>query len=360
MSHTATQRIQVLARSNGAGLSRDLTLVTGLLREAGYTVTVAGLNQRDSLGSRLAKLGRRLGHGLRGRSRTAVRHDVNLMLERVYPDRFNQARHNVLIPNPEWLRQEWWQYLPAFDLVLAKTHHAAPLFRQFGCPVHWTGFASDDHLDQRVPREQAFLHMPGRSNNKGTRRLVELWARHPEWPALTLVWRSKNARAMNMPANIHLLDQYLDEAGLRRLQNSHRFHLCPSRTEGYGHYITEAMGVGAVVITTDAEPMNELVTAERGILVGARANGTQALATLYDFDDAAMETAIARCTAMSPLESDMLGKRARHWFETNREAFPQRLGEELRRLVTDSATLPPGESFDVASPEPRPHRMPES
>ena len=61
----------------------------------------------------------------------------------------------------------------------------------------------------------------------------------------------------------------LDDAALRTLQNSHRFHLCLSEAEGWGHYIAEALSVGAITLTCDAAPMNELVTAERGLLVAA-------------------------------------------------------------------------------------------
>ena len=46
-------------------------------------------------------------------------------------------------------------------------------------------------------------------------------------------------------ANIDHRIGYLDEAELKRLQNAHVFHLCPSETEGFGHYLVEAMGIGA-------------------------------------------------------------------------------------------------------------------
>lgn len=355
MGEGGFQRVQVLSRGNGAGLSRDLALVTGVLREAGCAVTVTERSHRAGPATRLGRFARRslayVGSQLTGHRRPP--YDINLMLERIYPECFRQARHNVLIPNPEWLRPQWWRYLASFDLVLAKTRHAEPLFQPFGCPVQWVGFSSPDHLDTAVPRRNTFLHMPGRSNNKGTRQLLDLWMRHPEWPPLTLVWRSRNAHATPLPPNVHLIDTFQDEHSLRRLQNRHRFHLCPSRTEGYGHYIAEAMGVGAVVITTDAEPMNELVNAERGVLVPARADGTQALATLYDFDDTAMEAAITRCMHMDEAEAGALGARARDWFERNAEAFPARLLTSLRRTVCGRSvadTTLPAQGDAVAAP----------
>ena len=48
---------------------------------------------------------------------------------------------------------------------------------------------------------------------------------------------------------------YLSDQELRTLQNQSAFHLCLSLTEGWGHYIGEALGVGAVTMTVDAPPM---------------------------------------------------------------------------------------------------------
>jgi glycosyltransferase involved in cell wall biosynthesis len=54
---------------------------------------------------------------------------------------------------------------------------------------------------------------------------------------------------------------------LNSLQSTCGIHVCPSETEGFGHYINEARGVGAIVVTTDCSPMNELIRPEYGILV---------------------------------------------------------------------------------------------
>lgn len=326
--------INLIARDNGAGLTRDLHLLARLLKDAGHDVTITGLGHRGRLSNRLRRLHARLRRLLRGwfAGHFNARYDINLMLEHVRWEMFDQAHTNVLIPNPEWFHAQWLPHLPGFACVLAKTHHAERLFGALGCRTRFIGFTGEDCFVADVPRAPTFFHGPGRSGNKGTLPLLELWAKHPEWPQLTVVWRRKRVELPPIPANVTLIQDFLAESELRRLQNASVFHLCPSQTEGYGHSIAESLSVGAVVLTTDAEPMNELVTPERGVLVAAQAHGTQELATLYDFEPAAMEAAIAHCLAMPADERQRLGETARAWFLANRNAFEQRLRAAIADL----------------------------
>jgi glycosyltransferase involved in cell wall biosynthesis len=319
--------INLIARDNGAGLSRDMHLLADLLREGGHDVTITGLGHRSRLSNRLRRLHARLRRLFRGwfNGELNARYDMNIMLEHVRPESFDQAHINVLIPNPEWFRkEEWLKELPHIDLIFAKTQHAQAIFSKLGCRVVPIGFTGIDYQDTTVPRQPTFFHGPGRSGNKGTLPLLELWAKHPQWPQLTVVWRRKRVDIPDLPPNVTLIRDYLPDAELKRLHNANLFHLCPSQTEGYGHSLAESLSTGCVTLTTDAEPMNELVTPERGVLVAAHTAGTQELATLYDFDLDAMRAAIERCIAMPKAEQDALGRAARAWYENNRQAFRQR------------------------------------
>jgi len=324
-------QVNLIAHDNGAGLSRDLELTARALRDLGYDTTVATLGHRGRLRNRLARLRAKWHRSWLG-GRFDTRYDVNIMLEQVRPELFAQARFNVLVPNPEWFRAEWAAELKKLDGVLAKTRHAERIFTELGCRTCWTGFTGEDNFMPDVARQPTFFHGPGRSGNKGTPRLLELWRQHPNWPQLTVVWRHEHAEISALPPNIVLIRDFVAADELRRLQNANLFHLCPSQTEGYGHYLAESLSVGAVVVTTDAEPMNELVTADRGLLVAARACGRQGLATLYDFDLDQMRNAVERCIAMPVDEQMRLGRAARTWFESNRDAFRTRLHDALAEL----------------------------
>lgn len=313
-------RIQLLARDNGAGLSRDMALLATALHATGAATRITALPHRGRLAEWLTRL------HLTGSSPL---YDWNLMLERVRPEFARMATRNVLVPNPEYFRAQNRSALDCIDEVWVKTRHAARLFAPLGKPVRYIGFTSPDRLDAGVPRQHAFFHGPGRSANKGTAALLKLWAAHPAWPVLTVAWRRKHVELGAVPANVRLIREHLDDDAYRHLQNAHRFHLCPSQTEGYGHYLVEAMSCGAVVLTLDAEPMNELVTSARGVLVPAQAAGTQDLATLYGFREADMTSAIERCAAMPQAEAEVLGASARAWFEAERAALPQRLRDAM-------------------------------
>jgi len=326
-------RVNLIARDNGFGLSRNLHLLGGALNNAGCEVTVSGIG-RGALRKVLNPAKQRAQTLVRRfAGRDAERWDINLMLERVRPEYLAAARRNVLMPHPEWFDERDRAWLPRLDRAFVLTLHAIPIFEALGLRADYTGFTSEDRLDAAVPRERKFFHLAGRSSNKGTDTLLATWRRHPEWPRLTVLQSPRVARAvLNAPNIEHRID-YISDAELKRIQNAHRFHLCPSETEGFGHYLVEAMGVGAVVVTLDAPPMNEMVTPERGALVAYSRTGRQSLATTYFYDGDALESVIERLLATPDAELERMGSAARAWFEHNDRAFRIRIGESVRALA---------------------------
>ena len=326
-------RVNLIARDNGFGLSRNLHLLHDALAVADFEVTVSGI-RRGAL--------RKILHPARLRARTLARRlagrgpqrwDVNLMLERVRPEYLATARRNVLLPHPEWFDQRDRKWLPRLDRAFVLTRHAVPIFESLGLQTEYTGFTSEDRRDPSVPREHAFFHLAGRSANKGTETLLATWRHHPGWPRLTVLQSPRAAREIVRASNITHRVGYIADAELKRIQNAHCFHLCPSETEGFGHYLVEAMGVGAVVATLDAPPMNEMVTRERGALITPARTGTQSLATTYFYDEAALEHAVERLLSTPDDELERMGTAARTWFEDNDRAFKSRIAEAVRALA---------------------------
>ncbi|MGH8105709.1 MAG: glycosyltransferase, partial [Arenimonas sp.] len=161
--------------------------------------------------------------------------------------------------------------------------------------------------------------------NKGTEELISLWQKHPNWPLLTIVQHPNKAEVDASTHNIRHVLRYLDDAELKLMQNQHLFHLCVSDTEGFGHYLMEAMSMQAVVIATDAPPMNELVTEYRGLLVGYDRTSTQNLATCYHVDEVQLQATIEKALSMTPLQTDALGFAARKFFLSNDTEFRERI-----------------------------------
>ena len=195
--------INILSKDNGAGTSRSTRLLEEILGDAGFSTCRTTISEKDlrraavCAGQNAASLTKRLKcrarRWLARRKMERTRFDINLFLESVLPDWFPAARFNCLIPNPEWFEPWWRQYLPRFDMVLCKTRHAEKAFRDCGPRVEYVSFTSFDRFQADVRcDDRSALHVAGSSLQKGTRPLLELWRRHPEWPNLTVVQRRES------------------------------------------------------------------------------------------------------------------------------------------------------------------------
>ncbi len=339
--------VTLIGKSNGVGLARDLRLLADVLERCGCSVQVHATQRSDGRMRRsltVQTLARARAWLRARRARPAfsptpgapVTPDaplsVNLMLEHVWPQFLHTADLNIVVPNPEWFDRRDRRLLGALDGVWAKTGHTQAVFNALGCRTALIGFDSEDRYQADIERERSFFHLAGKSQMKGTVPLLRLWQRHPEWPILVVVDHLADEHEPPAAANIRRYRTYLPDEELRALQNRSRFHLCLSEAEGWGHYIVEALSVGAVTLTLDAAPMNELVQPERGLLVSCKAHGQQHLAQTFGFDDAALERSITRALALQEAELARVGAAARQWYLDNRRGFPARVGQALQQL----------------------------
>lgn len=187
-----------------------------------------------------------------------------------------------------------------------------------------------------------FWHAYGYSGLKSTDAIFECWKRHPEFPMLTLVgWEKKFGKwiADENISNIQYLSMITTEK-LRELQNSNSIHLCPSVREGYGHYINEARANGALVVTSNYAPMNELVQNDvSGILVDYKnyikpshqyLRHVKALEVSIDWEDICF--AVEKVLLMPVKDRKAMGDEARKRFESESD-FSRKAWMEMGRRI---------------------------
>ena len=329
-------RANIIGKSNGVGLTRHIKILADALRAEGYDVQVTPTGSRHSRQRKsvLARWVRAIRPRLRAKRQPHF--EINVMLEHVWAQFAGQASYNVVVPSPEFFDQHDVNTLPLVDKIWATTREAERIFSQLGCSVSFIGFDSEDRRDQpdrpHEPREREkiFFHLAGSSPLKGTTRLLEIWSRHPQWPLLNVVGR---VAAPRVPApNVRIYAGYMENTELQALQNRSAIHICTSETEAWGHYLVEGLGVGALVVTLDAPPMNELVAHERGLLLSCHAGRRQKLAQCYRFDEVALVDAVQQILEMPEHELAAIGERARAWFLNNKNGFNARVHAALGEL----------------------------
>lgn len=270
------------------------------------------------------------------------RHLLRRRLIVVHLENFNRrlmraADVNVLVPNQEWFRDWVRELLESGDVELwCKTRYAHEIFAERYPQAHFVGFCSRDLLDESIADGQSlsFLHVAGKSRQKGTATILDVWGRHPEWPELVVVCRLPDLVApySELP-NVRLLTDFVPEAELAAMMNRHAVHLCLSETEGFGHYLHEAMSTGAIVVTTDGPPMSEFVDEDSGFLVAAGDQATQSLSNVYFADADHFEQTVGSILQADPAELQALSANARRRYELTCEAFGRRLDDRLTALT---------------------------
>lgn len=307
--------ILIIGKDSKYGLTKDSLLLEEAIRATGLPHVMGHADHKS--------------RPFRERLLRTRRARIAIHIERVYPAWYSAADIHYLLPNQERFPRRHLRRLRHVDLVLCKSRHAVDVFSREGARTFHLGFTSEDRFAEAAPKDfSAFVHIAGASTLKGTEAVLAAWQAHPEWPELTLVMNAKLAPP-TVPANVRLISTYLSDEDMRTLQNACGIHLCPSQAEGWGHYIVEAMSTGALVITTDAPPMNELVDAGSGLLVKVASSTPRHLGTCFKVDQAALEAAIIEAMTMEAERKADIGARARAGFDAIRSEFGDRLKELL-------------------------------
>ena len=320
-------KINLLVHVHTVGLNRDLSVWRDALRHPGIHLTVTAFH--NTVHHRSRRIFRRLIPMITRRPL----YDINLFVEDVTEGWLNTARVNCLIPHQEWFTEAHRDLLPRMDWLLCKTRFAVESFLGHGISTKLIGFTSQDRFDKTVRKDySACIHVAGSSMQKGSKTVNDVWLRNPSWPTLSLFWNNPRGTPVNGP-NVRCETKFLDDAHLRWMQNMYGIHLCPSEAEGFGHYMAEAMSCKAVVVTTDAPPMNELVGHDRGVLVRYHRTTPQGAGTSFYVDPSDLEEKINTVLGMDPSRRRELGDNARDWYLENDLAFKTRLFEVMQSIA---------------------------
>ncbi len=252
------------------------------------------------------------------------------------------ARRVVYDPNVEWIAPADEEVIAsgAIDTVLLKTRYAGAVFSALECaegvkdgPLY-TGWTSID-VGRPAAGERSWarcLHVCGQSPQKNADAVVAAWLRNPDFPPATVVATTQAGMDLSMPLsasdNLTLLLQLLPEAKLRALQRASGIHVFPSFAEGFGHALNEARATAALLVTTGAPPMDELVEdGVSGILVPVRPENCAPYhrVTAFRVTIEDLAESIRRILKMSERERLEMGLRARAQFERDRAQFHERI-----------------------------------
>lgn len=282
-----------------------------LYNEAGKEVDVAIIKEElEKLGHCVNLFDFRENHNI-------IPADINIFLAQFKSDLFSAATLNWFIPNPDFCEGSV-DDLKKFDLILCKTKESLKIFKSISKKADYLGFTSIDCYRPTTPKNfSKLIHVAGKSKMKGTEEVIKAWKKDSNLPKIILIKR--DADLANLPQNIKLITKRVEENSLRKMQNSCGMHVCPSKTEGFGHYLMEAMSTEAVVITTDAPPMNEFIKDQR-CLVKYRTTGTRNYATTYIVDEKVLIKTVHALQQLSEEELRSIGRQ-------NREEYLRRQAE---------------------------------
>lgn len=234
--------ITLASKDNGVGLSTDMILLEKFFLGEGHTVRRADWED------------------------TYIEPcDLIVFLELFGAQLLPYARRSVFVPNLEWMIPTWIPDLRGVTQMWAKSIAAHKVLRGLRMPAEYTGFLTRDRYDRRIEKTNTCLHLKGRSSAKNTDAVIEAWQRFGTYlPPLTIITNFPIKE--RLPDNVTVLGR-LDDDQVTEQLNTHRIHVCPSRVEGWGHYISEALTCRGVVVTTSESPMTEHVSPEWGFIV---------------------------------------------------------------------------------------------
>lgn len=258
--------------------------------------------------------------------------EVAIHIEKIFYGKLFSHQKHILIPNQEWFSPGSFSLLEYIDVIWVKTNFAKAIFSEFKKNTAYIGFCSNiDYAGSSDKSRGYFFSRIGKGPFRGANKLVEIWRRHPEWPPLKMVI-DPSCRPPEPPENVEYIDIFTHVEDYHRLAGGSLFHIYATEAEGFGHSINEAMGLGSVVLVTNAPPMNELVTRDCGFLIDAEYSGQKLFSPRFSIVDLALEEVIVRVLQLDQREIDLLSQKAKERFQKIKETFIADLDLAIKKL----------------------------
>lgn len=207
----------------------------------------------------------------------------------------------------------------------------------------YTGFTSNDIYNPQIQKDyKKFLHVVGKSPNKGTTQLVKTWNLHPEWPILTIICNNYlgvvdgiyNILNGKINSNINLITTFISENELYKIMNEYGIHICISSYEGFGHTSNESRSCKAVTMYTDMPSFQDrFIDGNNGISVKSKQNGnTNQICPIYISEIQDIEYSVDRIMKMNENELKNIGNQARYDFLKDDYEFKLRLSNLIKNF----------------------------
>lgn len=307
--------------TNGAGLQKDSDLLTAILQSRGHDVRKIQFD---------APTARRHGQGIQHRA------DVNFFMELVNKNVLDSAPINVLIPNSEWWSDAaWGSLIGRFHFVWAKTVDCQRIWlkkaKNPAC-VRLIGWEAQDFYNPEIPRQMRFLHCSGKSLTKNTAAVMEAWRVYKiPYPITVSAWKPEIVKLCQGIPNVTHVSRFPEES-MAQVMNQHLFHVMPSKYEGFGMAIHEALGCGGVVLTTDAAPMREFAGIPQELLLPVTQVIPTRAARFNIVSAAGIAEKVHQAAGLSDDQLHDLIIKARAGFEQDRAFFNKAILKELEVL----------------------------
>jgi len=235
--------------------------------------------------------------------------ELNIFIEHCIDNGCLPSKTNWLLVNPEFVTEWDLKFMKdRISIVLCKTKNSVDIMtytklRIIGnYDIEYIKFSTPETSEYETSEYETseytknkdwniVLHMAGSSFLKGTFSLLKSWVTYNLQSVSTLIisksdgpgskdylqyWNELSPICISEWRGIKIdgeqyrniiFTKYLDPEEKDKLYRIAGVYLCPSVAEGFGHYINEGRMTKSVVITTDSEPMNELIDKSNGVLI---------------------------------------------------------------------------------------------